>query len=112
MLAESENKMMTLSFGGCGFQVGSQACNGCCPSYQHKEKEVKVGMRIFEIPSSSGEVVWDWATITSIDTETNTLVAVCQCCNEPFKVEIAHLELARHGVLLVPDFAMTRVDCQ
>lgn len=112
MLAESENKMNTLTFGGCGFQIGSPACGGCCPLHQKRTKDLEVGSKVFEIPTSDGKIVWNFATVVSIDNDANTAVICCQCCDAKFQIDISRLEIARHGVFLIPDAAMVRIDVQ
>jgi hypothetical protein len=93
---------MELQFCGCRVQVG--ACVGECKVWERREKEFKVGSTVFEIPASDGFTCWNSCTVTEIRNRHQALAESPD--GTRWVIEIDTLEIAEHGVLLVPNFGI------
>lgn len=92
---------MELQFCGCRYLVDCEGCSKECEPWQARTKSLEVGTKVFEIPFSDGYTGWGRATVVEIRGD----IAVAEIFDGTLlAVEISSLELAEHGVLLVPSF--------
>lgn len=93
---------MLLQFCGCRVQTG--VCVRSCQVWEKREKEFVVGSKVFEIPFSDGSTTWNSCTVIEIR---NHYQAVAESLDGTrWVIDIDTLEIAQHGVFLVPAFGI------